>query len=114
MDDAIGLAAYLRLHPEVKRPQVPEMPAISSDAISLFTDAPSILDELPVGTEVVFLSNTGSDATLKQGKVVSVQRVQGNEDSSHPQLVVGMRLEAKDRLNPSMICLFEIICHSFN
>ena len=100
VDDCINLASYLRFNPDLPRPQCGKPHADSS--LAAFAALPLADDALLAGASVLFLSPGDSEQPIAQGKVVEVKRHVSDRQGA---LSVGMRLEAKDRLNPGMICL---------
>ena len=99
VEDCINLASFLRFSPNLPRPQGGKSQAES--ALSAFAALPPADDALAVGASVLFLAPGDSEQPIIQGKIVELKRPAA---PGHPALGVGMRLEAKDRLNPGMIC----------
>jgi len=102
--DAMATAAHLRFQPDCPRPEV-HTEAPHADTLSVFGSPPPRPDDVKAGMTVLVLAEP---TVPVRAAVVSAPApvVQPNKELV---VEVGMRLEAKDRKNPSMICCANVI-----
>ena len=98
MTDAIALATHLKFNPKYARPEVATKDSTSA-AVQAFAEPPPPLSNLAEGSPVLVMlkgSPLAVPATVKQVMVARRAEV--------VELEEGMRLEAKDRKNPGLVC----------
>ena len=97
VNDAIAFASHLKFHPELSRPLAASNQLTQLEA---FAKLRPVEASVRIGDKVAYLSPS-SGIEILFGTVVGLKQA--------PLLLgeirEGMRLEAKDRLNPHMICL---------
>ncbi|EDQ87112.1 uncharacterized protein MONBRDRAFT_33522 [Monosiga brevicollis MX1] len=101
--DAMALATHLRFDPTYKRPNV-KTDTRGTMGNQAFEAAAPRLDELSEDALVWVQPDDGARGTLP-GFVQKVQCPVLAQKINDVELAVGQRLEAKDRLNPFMICV---------
>ena len=94
--DAMALASHLKFHPEQSRPTAPSSQVSELES---FSKLRRIEPTVQLGTKVAFL-NHGLESAVAYGSVIALKLPAVGRETVR----VGMRLEAKDRQNPHMIC----------
>ena len=98
----MALATHLKFHPNTVRLMPGEVSVSTATEYLVAANKPApALAVLAVGTPVVVLHN----GALVSGRIKAVQAAAAAAAAAPaPALRAGMRLEAKDRKNPNMIC----------
>jgi hypothetical protein len=105
VDDAMSLAAYLKFNSSVARPTKNESHDDEHAALLSFTSAPPQFAEIKPGSPVLVMTMVDEVRKFVRGTVVEkVKHLEQPVDETF-SVKVGMRFEARDRLNPGLICL---------
>ncbi|EGD72098.1 hypothetical protein PTSG_11546 [Salpingoeca rosetta] len=106
MPDAVLLATHLKFQPDMLRPRTEEKQRQETQRLrKAFSHPPPPVESIEHGATVYFTNSDSSMPIKAKVKKVQVQHIIIND----LKVEVGMRLEAKDRLNPNMIAPANVI-----